>query len=117
MLYISFLDNLYTGSWDKTLRVWDERSTEAVQKHDLPQKVFSMDVSNNRLVVAMANRQIFVYDIRNMTEPWQTRETSLRYMLKSVRCMPNGEGKLLSSLLFGLNYIYIYKIQSIHEDF
>ncbi|KAG2221048.1 hypothetical protein INT45_009706 [Circinella minor] len=91
-------NNLYTGSWDKTLRVWDERSTEAVQKHDLPQKVFSMDISNNRLVVAMANRQIFVYDIRNMTEPWQTCETTLRYMLKSIRCMPNGEGYACSSI-------------------
>ncbi|KAF7726680.1 hypothetical protein EC973_008554 [Apophysomyces ossiformis] len=40
----------------------------------------------------MANRQIHVYDIRNMKEPWQERETTLRYMMRSIKCMPNGEG-------------------------
>ena len=54
-----------------------------------------MDLNNNRLVVAMANRQIHVYDIRNMDKPEQERESSLRYMLKCVRCMPDGQGKLL----------------------
>lgn len=89
-----FPDSVYSGSWDKTLRVWDSRSNEAQQlKHHLPEKVFSMDLNNNRLVVAMANRQIHVYDIRNMDKPEQERESSLRYMLKCVRCMPDGQGK------------------------
>lgn len=93
-LLILVLDSVYSGSWDKTLRVWDSRSSEAQQlKHNLPEKVFSMDINNNRLVVAMANRQIHVYDIRNMDKPEQERESSLRYMLKCIRCMPDGQGK------------------------
>lgn len=40
----------------------------------------------------MANRHIHIYDIRNMKEPWQQRESSLKYMLRSIRLMPNGEG-------------------------
>ncbi|KAI9312160.1 WD40-repeat-containing domain protein [Dichotomocladium elegans] len=99
LCWSSETNSLYSGSWDKTLRVWDSRSSDALQlKLELPQKVFSMDMNNNLLVVAMANRQIHVYDIRNMESPWQTRETALRYMLKSVRCMPNGEGYACSSI-------------------
>ncbi|ORY89971.1 WD40-repeat-containing domain protein [Syncephalastrum racemosum] len=91
-------NTIYSGSWDKTLRVWDERSADAVKVSQLPQKVFSMDLSNNRLVIAMAQRHVHVYDIRNMEEPWQVRETTLKYMLKSIRCMPNGEGYACSSI-------------------
>ncbi|KAI8144166.1 WD40-repeat-containing domain protein [Fennellomyces sp. T-0311] len=92
-------NNLYTGSWDRTLRVWDDRSAQTLQQtHELPQKVFSMDICHNKLVVGMANRQIYVYDIRNMTEPWQTRDSSLRYMIRSLRCMPNGEGYACCSI-------------------
>ncbi|KAI8374553.1 WD40-repeat-containing domain protein [Radiomyces spectabilis] len=92
-------NNLYTGSWDKTLCVWDPRNdTPLVSKHDLPQKVFDMDLQDNTLILAMANRQIYVYDIRNMNEPQQTRESTLRYMLRSIRLMPNGEGYACSSV-------------------
>ncbi|KAI9025822.1 mitotic checkpoint protein BUB3-like protein [Phycomyces nitens] len=92
--------SVYTGSWDKTLRVWDPRSAEKTEtkKVNLPQKVFSMDMKDNILVVAMANRQVHVYDVRNMDGPLYTRETSLKYMLKSIRCMPNGEGYACSSI-------------------
>ncbi|KAL0089480.1 WD40-repeat-containing domain protein [Phycomyces blakesleeanus] len=93
--------NVYTGSWDKTLKVWDPRLEEKkaeIKKVILPQKVFSMDTKNNILVVAMANRQVHVYDVRNMDAPLYTRETSLKYMLKSIRCMPNGEGYACASI-------------------
>ncbi|CDH56796.1 mitotic checkpoint protein bub3 [Lichtheimia corymbifera JMRC:FSU:9682] len=99
LCWSSETNSVYSGSWDKTLRVWDSRSSEAQQlKHQLPEKVFSMDLNNNRLVVAMANREIHVYDIRNMNEPEQQRMSSLRYMLKCVRCMPDGQGYACSSI-------------------
>ncbi|KAL1929583.1 hypothetical protein VTP01DRAFT_1721 [Rhizomucor pusillus] len=90
---------IYSGSWDKTLSVWDDRADTALQNTlDLPDKVFSMDLNKNHLAVAMANRHIHIYDIRNMKEPWQQRESSLKYMLRSIRLMPNGEGYACSSI-------------------
>ncbi|RCI02514.1 hypothetical protein CU098_012254, partial [Rhizopus stolonifer] len=87
---------LFTGSWDKTLCVWDQSS--CFHKIDLEHKVFSMDLRDTKLAVALSDRKTFIYDIRDMTAPWQTRETSLRYQLKCVRLMPNGQGYACSSI-------------------
>jgi cell cycle arrest protein BUB3 len=57
-----------------------------------------MDLKNNTLAVAMADRHIYVYDIRNMSTPYQERESSLRYMLRAIQLMPNGQGFACSSI-------------------
>jgi len=46
----------------------------------------------------MAARQIYIYDIRNLSETMQKRESSLKFMTRVIKCMPNGEG----------SYIYMY---------
>ncbi|KAI9261667.1 WD40-repeat-containing domain protein [Phascolomyces articulosus] len=86
----------YHGGLEKQVTKLDlETSTEQqIGTHDAPVRC----VRWSSETIAMASRQIYVYDIRNMAEPWQTRETSLRYMLKSLRCMPNGEGYACSSI-------------------
>ncbi|KAG1172399.1 hypothetical protein G6F70_006500 [Rhizopus microsporus] len=94
----SLTNCLYTGSWDTTLQLWDPRSQESQQKVVLPNKVFSMDLLNNTLAVAMADRHIHIYDTRNMKEPWQVRDTTLKYMLKCIRLMPRAEGFACSSI-------------------
>jgi len=62
--------------------------------YEQPEKVYSLDTRDYMLVVAMANRQVFIYDIRNMKETLQRRESSLKYMTRIVKCMPDGKGKL-----------------------
>jgi cell cycle arrest protein BUB3 len=57
-----------------------------------------MDLVNNRLVVAMASRLFHIYDIRNMAVPEQQRESSLKFMTRSLACMVDGEGKSLLSI-------------------
>lgn len=46
----------------------------------------------------MASRSVYLYDVRNMAEPWQRRESSLKFMTRTVRCMPNGQGYASSSI-------------------
>jgi cell cycle arrest protein BUB3 len=41
----------------------------------------------------MAERHVHVYDVRNMAEPLQRRESSLKYQTRAIACMPDGEGK------------------------
>ncbi|KTW30866.1 hypothetical protein T552_00576 [Pneumocystis carinii B80] len=90
---------LITGSWDKTIRQWDSRSNnKSVNINSLPQKVFSMDSVDYKLVVAMANRIVYIYDLRNMNEPLQQRESSLKFMTRVVKCMPDGQGYVTSSI-------------------
>lgn len=86
-------DVLITGSWDQSLRFWDPRSQTAdVSTHALPERVYNMDLVHHTLVVAMASRLFHIYDVRNMSEPAQTRESSLKFMTRSLACMADGQG-------------------------
>ncbi|CAO3689105.1 unnamed protein product [Umbelopsis vinacea] len=90
--------SLFTGSWDKTIRTWDPRSAEPLQStYHQPHKVLSMDILEDKLVVAMGNRHIYIYDVRNMSETLQKRESSLKYMTRAVACLPSKDGYASSS--------------------
>ncbi|KAG8872530.1 methionyl-tRNA synthetase [Tulasnella sp. 331] len=97
---------IYTGSLDQTVRLWDPRTpTSNPIAYPQPERVYSMDVGGNMLVVCLAGRLVNIYDVRKMAnggdtpvEPVQTRESSLRYMTKAVACMSNGQGFAMSSV-------------------
>jgi cell cycle arrest protein BUB3 len=59
-----------------------------------------MDLANNLLVVAMASRLFHIYDIRKMDVPEQSRESSLKFMTRSLACMADGQGERLFLLSF-----------------
>lgn len=86
-----------TGSWDKTLKCWDPRGASGQERslvgtYSQPERVYSLSLVGNRLVVATAGRNVNVYDLRNMSQPEQRRESSLKYQTRCVRCYPNGTG-------------------------
>ncbi|GMN37872.1 hypothetical protein TIFTF001_007174 [Ficus carica] len=94
---------LITGSWDKTLKCWDPRGASGQERtlvgtYPQPERVYSLSLVGNRLVVATAGRHVNVYDLRNMSQPEQRRESSLKYQTRCVRCYPNGTGYALSSV-------------------
>ncbi|RKP24183.1 mitotic checkpoint protein BUB3 [Syncephalis pseudoplumigaleata] len=100
--YMPEVQLLATGSWDASVRLYDDRSSEPETKRiEVPAKVFAADSVGHTLVVAMAERQVHVYDVRNMDEPMQRRESSLKYQTRTVACMPDGEGSYLSSSIEG----------------
>ncbi|KAK9479438.1 WD40-repeat-containing domain protein [Lipomyces japonicus] len=86
-----------SGSWDRSIGIHDQRSGNS-QKYNLPHKVFSMDIFGNMLVVGMAKRGVYIYDIRRMSEPYQRRESSLKYMTRSIKCIPTGDGFASASI-------------------
>lgn len=69
-----------------------------VARVELPGKVYSMDVCHNTLVVAMSDRHIWIFDTRNLGEPMQKRESSLKYMTRCVRAFPDGAGYVCTSI-------------------
>ncbi|KAH8103147.1 WD40 repeat-like protein [Cristinia sonorae] len=90
---------LITGSWDRTLRFWDPRaSTPQQSSHNLPERVYQMDLVNHTLVVAMASRLFNIYDIRKMDVAAQTRESSLKFMTRALACMVDGQGFATASV-------------------
>ena len=113
VVYVEEDDLLVSGSWDKTVRAWDHRTSSSssssgggaqapkpVHKLPMPGKVFSMDSHGHRLVVAMAQRKIHIYDTRKL-DPKHAEietETLLKYQTRSVRCFPNGMGYAVASI-------------------
>ena len=77
------------------MRFWDPRASTAQQaSHELPERVYFMDLVNHTLVVAMASRLFHIYDIRKMDTPAQTRESSLKFMTRALACMSDGQGEI-----------------------
>ncbi|KAJ8503101.1 hypothetical protein ONZ45_g11153 [Pleurotus djamor] len=90
---------IISGSWDRTIRFWDPRAASAQQSsHSTDERVYYMDLVRNTLAVAMASRLVWIYDIRKMDIPAQQRESSLRYMTRSLACMTDGEGYATGSV-------------------
>lgn len=91
MHYNGTANCLFTGSWDRTVQVWDFRSPVPSLRLILAGKVFSLSCSNNRLVVATSARDLTVYDVRYLsgrTQPEQQRESPLRHQTRTVACDP-----------------------------
>lgn len=105
ILYDSYSGLLITGSWDKTVKIWDPRSSNPLL-HTIaqPERVYSMDLTGNtnintgKLVVAMAGRWIYVYDMKKLPVPIQKRESSLKYQTRCVKCSPSGESFICTSI-------------------
>ena len=104
-----------SAAWDSTLHIhpavddsWEPATIT------LPSKPFALSVSTSKLVVAMASRQLHIYDLETLAkqcansanslqnrldiEPWQRRESSLKFMTRAIDCMPNDEGYASSSI-------------------
>lgn len=106
------LGQVITGSWDKTLKCWDPRGASGQERsligtYTQPERIYSLSLVGNRLVVATAGRHVNVYDLRNMNQPEQRRESSLKYQTRCVRCYPNGTGAFSPSFCaFGLGVVF-----------
>ncbi|KAK9466485.1 WD40-repeat-containing domain protein [Lipomyces arxii] len=87
-----------SGSWDRTVQLTDTRDKRKFRVFQQPHKVFTMDMTENLLVVGMASRSIYVYDIRNMAEPFQRRESNLKHTTRVIKCIPTGEGFASASI-------------------
>ncbi|QKX58128.1 uncharacterized protein TRUGW13939_05249 [Talaromyces rugulosus] len=105
-----------SASWDSTLHVHRLNADSTPAVIPLPSKPFSLSVSPTKLVVAMASRALHIYDLKSLAmisdqadfqppsvnkveiEPWQRRESSLKFMTRAVACMPDDAGYASSSI-------------------
>lgn len=115
VVYSKDLSLVISASWDSTLHVHRTDTPESVPAIiPLPSKPFSASLTATKLVVAMASRALHIYDLKSMAlltgesesttpekievEPWQRRESSLKFMTRSVACMPDDAGYASSSI-------------------
>ncbi len=59
-----------------------------------------MDSAGEYLVVGTAQRKISIWDLRKMNNqtPIENRESNLKYQTRCIRCFPNKQGYVLSSI-------------------
>ncbi|XP_046844256.1 mitotic checkpoint protein BUB3-like [Xenia sp. Carnegie-2017] len=88
-----------TGSWDKTVKLWDPRQPQPTGTYSQPDKVYTMALADERLVVGTVCRsRVMVWDLRNMSYVQQKRESSLKYQTRCIKAFPNKQGYVLSSI-------------------
>ncbi|KAL8902823.1 MAG: hypothetical protein Q9171_007593, partial [Xanthocarpia ochracea] len=126
LVYSSQHHILVSASWDSTLHIHHPSSPSSpAASIGLPSKPFSISLTPTKFVVAMATRALHIYDLASLAssssslpqtattttdsqppptaipisvEPWQRRESSLKFMTRAVACMPNDAGYASSSI-------------------
>jgi cell cycle arrest protein BUB3 len=53
-----------------------------------------MDLREYTLIVGMASRLNYIYDIRKLDEPVQRRDSSLKFMTRCLKLAQTGDGTL-----------------------
>jgi len=78
---------VFTGSWDRTLRAWDPRQPlRPIQVVQLGAKAFCMDTCTNFVVVGGSDRNIHLFDVR---QPLEKRESALKHQIRCVKVAPD----------------------------
>lgn len=106
---------LISASWDSTLHIHHPGdSAIPITSISLPSKPFSISLTQTKLVVAMASRALHIHELATLAsesiaaassgstmlevDPWQRRESALKFMARAVACMPNDAGYASSSI-------------------
>ncbi|OMJ21690.1 Mitotic checkpoint protein [Smittium culicis] len=92
---------LLSGSWDKTIGVWDHQApSPLVEKLQLEnnEKVYAISTASTLLAVSTSNRQILVYDLRNRSVPLISKQSMLKFPTRTIELFPNAAGIIYTSI-------------------
>lgn len=100
---VRFFDNggspmVITGSWDKTVKYWDLRQQTAVGTLQCQERVYTMDVRDNLLVIGTADRYINVVNLKDPSKFYKTLQSPLKWQTRVVSCFTDSAGFAIGSI-------------------
>lgn len=96
--FVSQMNMLVTGSWDKTVKYWDLRSPNPVHTQQMPERVYAMDCLYPLLVVGTAERHIQVFNLAQPQTPYKQLISPLKYQTRCIACFPDTTGYMIGSV-------------------
>ncbi|KAK3365758.1 WD40-repeat-containing domain protein [Lasiosphaeria ovina] len=87
-----------TGSWDKMIKYWDFRSPQPAGVLQCQERVYTMDVRDNLLVVGTADRYINVVNLKDPTKFYKTMQSPLKWQTRVVSCFTDSQGFAIGSI-------------------
>lgn len=95
-------DYLATGSWDKTVKMWDLQSANPAASLDCGERVYTMDVhkhmNKHLMVIGTAERQIHMVDLNNPSKIYKTITSPLKWQTRVVSCFTDASGFAVGSI-------------------
>ena len=89
---------LVTGSWDKTVKYWDLRQSAPAATLECQERVYTMDIRNQLLVVGTADRYINVVNLGDPTKFYKTIQSPLKFQTRVVSCFTDATGYAIGSI-------------------
>ncbi|KAH8409650.1 hypothetical protein KR222_004169, partial [Zaprionus bogoriensis] len=83
---------LMTGSWDKTLKIWDPRSSSPLLSLTLPDRCYGADVMYPLAAVTCANNCIMTYSLDRRVVEYSRVESLLQQQLRCISIYRDKDG-------------------------
>ncbi|CAZ85703.1 unnamed protein product [Tuber melanosporum] len=96
-----------TGSWDKTIKYWDLRQQQPVCLVKLPERVYTMDVSRDLLVVGTAEKHLQIINLKNPETVFESRISPLKWQTRVVACFPDASGFAVGGIEGRCAFVYL----------
>lgn len=77
---------LVTGSWDRTMKVWDCRTPTPQASVAISDRCVSMDVGSPVIIMGTGDDKISVYNIGNLSTPYRVR-TGTAHVWLTAHCI------------------------------
>ncbi|KAF2399157.1 WD40 repeat-like protein [Trichodelitschia bisporula] len=89
---------LATGSWDKTVKYWDLRQQQPVGTLPCQDRIYSMDIRDQLLVVGTADRYLNVVNLNDPLKFYKTMQSPLKWQTRVVSCFIDASGFAVGSI-------------------
>ncbi|RJE27112.1 WD40 [Aspergillus sclerotialis] len=97
-----------TGSWDRKVKYWDLRQSVPIGTLECPERVYSMGIQGNQLLVAMADCHLGLVNIHEQPTAFaKALQSPLKKQTRTVCWIPDGSGFGVGSIegRCGISYV------------